>query len=72
MAFLAAVFALLSMPLPHGFCRALSMPFRCSKPACRRASASVHRRAPLKEHDSEEHVLRNLTVASEVRDSEVF
>ena len=71
MALLAATLVLLSIPLPHGFCRSLSMPFRCSKPACRRA-ASTHRRAPLKEHDWEDNVLRNLTVASEVRDSEVF
>lgn len=66
--------SLLALPLPHGFCRALSMPFRCRKPAPRRAAASPpHRRAPLKEHDWEETVLGNLTVAPErVRGSELF
>ena len=64
--------ALLGIPLPHGFCRALSMPFRCTKPACRRAASPTHRRAPLKEHDWEENVLRNLTAASEARGSQAF
>lgn len=61
--------ALLAMPMPFGWCRALSMPFRAQTP--RRAALTPHhhrRRAPLKT-TWEENVLRNLTVTHEdVRD----
>ena len=72
---LVAATLLVAIPLPQGFCRALSMPFRFSRPPHRPvvpARSSRRRRAAFKEHDWEDTVLRNLTMASEVRDSDVF
>jgi len=61
----AATAALLAMPMPFGWCRALSMPFRPQTPRRAALTPHRHRRAPLKEDAWEENVLRNLTVAHE-------
>ena len=55
-----------SMAMPFGLFRALSMPRRWLRPQPPPQRAAS-RRAPLAEHAWEDNVLRNLTVAREVR-----